>query len=154
MYDRIAIGINILFDWWFLQTVFYEFQSKLIGIKKPRKPRNDCLSEVEIITILIWFNLSGYKCFKHFYLNSWVFLKPYFPRMSSYRRFVLSEKKVFLIMNSFIQFLTKNYPKKTDVYYIDSTPLEVCKNQRIYRHKTFKGLAELGMSSCGWFFWF
>ncbi len=138
----------------FCKQFFYEFQSKLIGTRKYRKPRNDCLSEAEIMTILIWFNLSGYKCFKHFYLNSQFFLKPYFPRMPSYGRFVESEKKVFLVMNSFMQFLTKNYSKKTDVYYIDSTPLEVCHNQRIYRHKTFKGLAECGMSSCGWFFGF
>ena len=142
----------------FCKQFFCEFQKHLIGskekIKKLRKSRNDCLSEAEIITILIWFNLSGYKYFKHFYLNFYPFLKPYFPRMSSYGRFVLSEKKVFLVMNSFIQFLTKNYSKKTDVYYIDSTPLEVCKNQRIYRHKTFKGLAERGISSCGWLFGF
>lgn len=56
-------------------------------------------------------------------------------------------------MGSLIQFLTKN-SARTGVYYIDSTPLEVCKNQRIYRHKTFTGLAERGMSSCGWFFGF
>jgi hypothetical protein len=30
----------------------------------------------------------------------------------------------------------------------------VCKNQRIYRHKTFKGLAQRGVSSCGWFYGF
>ncbi len=138
----------------FCKQFFYELQSKLIGVKKFRKPRNDSLSEAEIITILVWFNLSGYKYFKHFYLNSYSFLKPYFPRMSSYERFVLVQEKAFLVMNSFMQFLTKNYSEKTDVYYIDSTPLEVCKNQRIYRHKTFKGLAERGMSSCGWFFGF
>ena len=53
-----------------------------------------------------------------------------------------------------MQFLAKNHSHKTDVYYIDSTFLEVCKNQRIYRHKTFNGLAARGVSSCGWFFGF
>ncbi len=130
------------------------FEKNLIGKKKFRRSRSDCLSEAEIITILIWFNISGYKCFKHFYLNSYSVLRLYFPRMSSYQRFVLSQKKVFLVMNSFMKFMTQNYSKKTDVYYIDSTFMEVCKNQRIYRHKTFKGLAARGMSSCGWFFGF
>ncbi len=56
-------------------------------------------------------------------------------------------------MNILMKFLTSS-AQKTDVYYIDSTFLEVCKNQRIYRHRTFKGLAERGVSSCGWFYGF
>jgi hypothetical protein len=34
----------------------------------------------------------------------------------------------------------------------DSTPLKVCHNRRIYRHKVFKGYAERGKSSTGWFY--
>ena len=37
---------------------------------------------------------------------------------------------------------------------MDSTPLHVCRNQRILIHKTFKGLAERGKCSMGWFFGF
>ena len=37
---------------------------------------------------------------------------------------------------------------------MDSTPLRVCHNQRILIHKTFKGLAEHGKCSTGWFFGF
>ena len=33
----------------------------------------------------------------------------------------------------------------------DSTPLRVCRNQRILIHKTFEGLAERGKCSMGWF---
>jgi hypothetical protein len=44
--------------------------------------------------------------------------------------------------------------KETGIYYIDSTPLPVCKNQRIHRHRTFKGVAERGYSSMGWFYGF
>jgi hypothetical protein len=139
----------------FCKQFFYEFQKHLIGSKKKiRKPRNDCLSEAEIITILVWFNLSGYKCFKHFYLSFFNNLQLYFPKSPSYERFVILQKKAFIAMNIFMQFLAKNHSHKTDVYYIDSTFLEVCKNQRIYRHKTFNGLAARGMSSCGWFFGF
>lgn len=36
----------------------------------------------------------------------------------------------------------------------DSTPLRVCRNQRILIHKTFEGLAERGKCSMGWFFGF
>ncbi|HRN10766.1 MAG TPA: IS982 family transposase, partial [Lachnospira eligens] len=36
----------------------------------------------------------------------------------------------------------------------DSTPLRVCRNQRILIHKTFEGLAERGKYSMGWSFGF
>lgn len=35
-----------------------------------------------------------------------------------------------------------------------STALKVCRNQRIHNHKVFKGLAEHGKSSMGWFYGF
>jgi hypothetical protein len=37
---------------------------------------------------------------------------------------------------------------------IDSTPLPVCHNRRIYSHKVFKDIAKRGKSSTGWFFGF
>ena len=40
------------------------------------------------------------------------------------------------------------------ISFIDSTPLCVCRNERILIHKTFKGLAERGKCSMGWFFGF
>ena len=38
---------------------------------------------------------------------------------------------------------------KTGMYYIDSTTLKVCRNQRIHRHKEFKDIAKRGRSSMG-----
>ncbi len=40
----------------------------------------------------------------------------------------------------------------TEVSYVDSTPVRVSKNKRIKRNKVFKGIAELGKSSMGFFF--
>ncbi len=42
----------------------------------------------------------------------------------------------------------------TGISYVDSTPLRVCKNKRIYNHKVFKGIATTGKSTMGWFFGF
>jgi hypothetical protein len=44
--------------------------------------------------------------------------------------------------------------KCTGISFVDSTPLRVCKNQRIHIHKTFKGIAQRGKCSMGWFFGF
>ncbi len=141
----------------FCNQFFYEYRKRLIGGGKRRQKfrfRNDRISEAEIITILLWFNLSGFKFFKHFYLSYNQNLKLFFPKIPSYKRFIFLQKRSLLPMNVFLKFLTEKTSKKTNVYYIDSTFLEVCKNQRIYRHKTFKGLAARGVSSCGWFYGF
>lgn len=42
----------------------------------------------------------------------------------------------------------------TGVAFIDSTPLAVCHNRRISRHRVFKELAARGKNSVGWFFCF
>jgi hypothetical protein len=137
----------------FCKKILPEFRKNLIDNGRKIRVRTDCLSEAEIITILIWFNLSGFNFFKHFYLSNNQNLKLYFPKIPSYKRFVFVQKKTFPLMNIFLKFLA-NSSEKTDVYYIDSTFLEVCKNQIIYRHKTFRGLAARGVSSCGWFYGF
>jgi hypothetical protein len=137
----------------FCKKILPEFRKNLIDGGRKIRVRTDCLSEAEIITILIWFNLSGFNCFKHFYLSFAVELKKNFPRIPCYERFVILQKKCFVLMNILMKFLADS-AQKTDVYYIDSTFLQVCKNQRIYRHKTFTGLAKRGFSSCGWFYGF
>ena len=40
------------------------------------------------------------------------------------------------------------------ISFVDSTPLKVCHNKRIPRHRVFEGLAERGKTSMGWFFGF
>ena len=51
-------------------------------------------------------------------------------------------------------YLQYNKGKETGIYYIDSTSLPICKNQRINNHKTFKDLANRGKTSMGWFYGF
>ena len=41
------------------------------------------------------------------------------------------------------------FGKSTGINFVDSTPIEVCDNHRIYSHKVFKGLAQRGKSSTG-----
>jgi hypothetical protein len=38
--------------------------------------------------------------------------------------------------------------------FVDSTSIKVCNNKRIFNHKVFKGIAERGKSTMGWFFGF
>ena len=51
--------------------------------------RESTLSKAEIMLIIILFHDSGYRCFKHFYLdNVCKHLRHLFPKVVSYNRFV------------------------------------------------------------------
>jgi Transposase DDE domain len=110
------------------------------------------LVESEIMTLLVLYHASRFKNFKAFY-NGVVLglLRPYFPGAPCYDRFLTLTKRVWALLAFF---LASRMGKKTDIYYIDSTPLAVCHNRRINRHKVFAGLAERGKTSMGWFFGF
>ena len=120
---------------------------------KRKYHRDGTMSKAEVIVILIMFHSSGYRCLKHFYLNHvCVHLRHLFPEVVSYNRFVELEKTVALPLAIFIKKVLLG--KCTGISFVDSTPLRVCRNQRIHIHKVFKGIAERGKCSMGWFFGF
>lgn len=69
-----------------------------------------------------------------------------------YNRFVELEREVAFPLIIFIKEVLLG--KCTGISFVDSTPLRVCRNQRIQMHKTFKGIAQRGKCSMGWFFGF
>ena len=111
------------------------------------------LSKAEVMVIMILFHGSGYRCLKHFYLEHVTnHLRHLFPKLVSYNRFVELEKEVAIPLALFIKKMLLG--KCTGISFVDSTPLRVCKNQRIHIHRTFKGIAQRGKCSMGWFFGF
>lgn len=111
------------------------------------------MSDAEVITILILFHGKGHRCLKHFYTQYVCkHLTDFFPKTVAYNRFVELQKKVVMMLAIFIKEVLLG--KCTGVAYVDSTPLRVCKQQRILIHKTFKGIAERGKCSLGWFYGF
>lgn len=111
------------------------------------------MSDAEIMVILILFHSGGFRCFKHYY-QEYVckHLAHLFPKRVSYNRFVELEKEVLLPLAIFIKQVLLG--ECTGISFVDSTPLRVCRNQRILIHKTFEGLAGRGKCSMGWFFGF
>jgi Transposase DDE domain len=114
----------------------------------PRGPRC-CLSESEIMTILICFHSSGFRNFKIFYKFLSEYFFKAFPNLPSYNRFIEIMKRVIFHLILFSQI---NSGKRTGIYYIDSTCLPVCHLKRSKRHKTFEEIAQYGRTSVGWFF--
>ena len=115
--------------------------------------RNSTMSKAEIMLIMILFHDSNYRCLKHFYQEQVCkHLRHLFPKVVSYNRFVELEREVAVPLALFIKKVLLG--KCTGISFVDSTPIRVCRNQRIHIHKTFKGIAQRGKCSMGWFFGF
>lgn len=109
-----------------------------------------CLSE--IMTLLVYFHRSAYRNFKAYYTDFVLKqLRPYFPNLVSYNRFVELMPRVLLPL---CLYLNRRKGKCTGIAFVDATSLSVCHNRRINRHRVFEGLAARGKTSMGWFYGF
>ncbi len=136
----------------FCQSFEPELNKFLLESDCKHRIRECRLSLSEIMTIVVQFHRSGYRCFKDFYLKS--IRRHYlhlFPTLVSYNRFVELMPKALLALCAFMK---SRYGKPTGISYIDSTGLAVCTNKRIRRHRTFRDDAGRGKSSTGWFYGF
>ena len=116
------------------------------------RTRTRSVCESEIITLVVCYHLSGYRTFKWFYLkHAQKYLSHYFPSLPSYNRFIELMADVLIPIAAFMQ---SRCGKGKGIAFVDSTPLCVCKNIRIPRHKTFKDVAGRAKSSTGWFYGF
>jgi hypothetical protein len=137
-------------DFW---KTFYPFwERQLITDGKVKRKRQTQLSMSEIVTIIINFHQSHYRNFKAYYLQHVkVNLRSEFPNLMSYNRFVELMPRALIPLLAYMRG-HKGYC--TGISFVDSTPLKVCHNHRIKRHKVFAGMAERGKTSMGWFFGF
>lgn len=111
------------------------------------------MSLSEIMTILIMFQLSNYRTFKWYYIKEVMkHQKADFPNLVSYNRFV--EIMRFALVPLLLYTIKARFGKCSGISFIDSTPLKVCDNHRIFQHKVFDGFAKRGKSSMGWFYGF
>ena len=124
-------------------------ERQLMASKSGPKQR---LSTSEIMTIVINFHQEGYRDFKHYYLNHVCrYLQTEFPNLVSYNRFVELMHTALLPLCAYLK---KRFGECTGIAFVDSTPLAVCHNRRIDRHKVFADLAARGKTTMGWFFGF
>ncbi len=118
----------------------------------PRRGPEPRLSASEIMTIVIHFHQQGYRDFKSFYQKHVrKHLRHEFPELVSYSRFVELMPRLLLVLCAYLQ---NRFGSCTGIAFVDSTPLAVCHNRRIERHRVFKNLAARGKSTMGWFYGF
>lgn len=129
-----------------------EFNKKLLedGTKKRIRRSKLCLSEV--MTITIWFHMSGYRTFKDYYTKyACKHLRSEFPDLVSYNRFVELMSGALLPL---CFYLRTRKGKCSGISFIDSMPISVCHNRRIRSHKVLSDAARRGKNSVGWFYGF
>lgn len=128
------------------------WEKTLLENGKKRRPKNRSMSDSEIITITIYYQLIGFRTFKWFYTNYLrKHLRSEFPNILSYNRFIELQSEILYPLTCFMQ---TRCGQSKGIAFIDATPLRVCQNIRIPRHQTFEGVAQRGKCSTGWFYGF
>jgi hypothetical protein len=127
------------------------YKKQLLSEGKIKRDRCCQLKLSEVLTILLAYHQSGMACFKYFYFYVLRYHRHLFPNLVSYSRFIVLVKRSFAPLLCMLKSLQGEI---TEYLFIDSTPMPVCHNLRINRHRTFQGLAERGKTSTGWFYGF
>ena len=116
--------------------------------QKTKRQRSFKMSPAEVMTLLILFQGSNYRDFKHYYTNHVPsVLTSEFPKRVSYNRCVELGQAVLIPLCAYL------YTRRVTlrgIAFVDSTPIKVCHNRQISRHRTFEGIE----NSVGWFYGF
>jgi transposase len=136
----------------FCQTFEPEFKKHLLDAGSIQRHRKSSLCLSEVLTLIIYFHLSGYRTFKDFYIRYVCrYLRDAFPSLVSYNRFVELMPATVVPLCAY---LNSRFGSCSGISFIDSLPLAVCHNRRIHSHKVFADLARRGKSSVDWFYGF
>jgi hypothetical protein len=130
-----------------------QFCKNLLSDGSGLRDRKSQLSMSEVMTICIYYHVSGYNKFKDYYEKDvCVHMKKDFHQLVSYNRFLELRQKIVFPLLIFAQlYATKHC---SGISFIDSFSLEVSHIRRASSHKTFKALAAKGKTSVKWFYGF
>jgi len=136
----------------FYQAFAPTWQQHLLPSPGQHRRRPSRLSPSEIMTLVIAFHDSDYRTFKHFHRKEvcrhW---RAEFPDLVSYQRLIECLPAVLVPLAAYLR---TRLERTRGIAFIDSLPLPVCHNRRIYSHQVFAGSAQRGKSSLGWFYGF
>ena len=129
-----------------------EWEKTLLTDGTRKRQRSGRMTMSEVMTIIIFFQMSHHRAFKNFYTGYLSrFYTAEFPNLLSYTRFREVMPTALVPLCSCFASL-KSEP--TGIEFVGSTSIKVCHNLRIQRHKTLSGLACRGKGTMGWFYGF
>ena len=77
------------------------------------------------------------------------------PNLPNYENFKKATNKSTVFILAFMNFLMEmNRKKESEIHYMDSTPITVYMNHKIYSNKVTKGIARRSKSTKGWWYGF
>ena len=126
-------------------------QSLLKQRSRRSRKRASGFSMSEMMCIVIGFHQARFRDFKAYYLLFSSQLKAFFPSLMSDSRFVQLMLRLWLPLTAFA---LNAKGACTGTSFVDSTSMEVCKVKRIKRNKVFRGIAQQGKMTKGWFYGF
>jgi Transposase DDE domain len=127
----------------------HDYERQLLSDGHRRRRRETSLSLSEIMTILIAFQTSHFRTFKHYYAYLLQHHRGDFPGLVSYCRFITWMPRATVPLFAYL--MSRCRGVITGINFIDSTALKVCGNKRITRHRVFDGIAAIGKNTMGWF---
>lgn len=136
----------------FWQQFAPQWERSRLSDARRRRRRATPLSMSELLTMVIWFHCSHYRTFKAYsteYVQ--VHLRAEFPQLVSDSRMVALLPRLAVPL---LCYLTTRRGACTGLSFVDSTPLRVCHKARIGQHRVFRGVAQRGKTSVGWFYGF
>ena len=134
----------------FCQWFEPQWRQRLLSSAARQRDRATQLSTSEVITIVIGFHQSGYRTFKAYYEQHVRYeMREAFPGLVSYNRCVELTGRVLVPLCAYLH---TRRGQATGLAFIDATPLAVCHNRRIHRHRVFAEQAARGRTSMGWFY--
>jgi hypothetical protein len=137
----------------FLIEFHPKLQRPLIGEDKGSKR---AMNKSEVMSILIFFHLSGFRNFKTYYQVAMKgIFRSYFRSVYPYEYFISLQSSLSVI-RVFEYCLCRHLPASQlhRQYCYNSTAIEVCHMQREKQHKVFKEIARKGKNSIGFFLGF
>jgi hypothetical protein len=134
----------------FYQAFVPVWQTHLLPSPGRHRRRAVRLSGSEMMTLVVAFQTSPYRHFKHFYLaevcRHW---RAEFPQLVSYQRLIECLPAVLVPLAAYLQ---TRLEITHGLAFIDSLPWPVCHNRRIHSHRVFAGVAQRARSSLDWFY--
>lgn len=136
----------------FMQGFYPVWEGQQLASGLRQRCRRGQLNLSEVMTIMIYFHQSHYRDFKAYY-RQYVQAQLWqeFPQLVSYSRFVQLMPQAVIPLTAYLQ---RRCQPTRGIAFVDSTALAVCDNRRIGRHRVFRGLAQRGKTSMGWFYGF
>lgn len=121
--------------------------------KNSNKGRKPTFTDSEIIVIILLRWKSTSISWKSFYYEVFPYYYPLFKKHVKYQNFIESIHRVsplFPKIISLLNFLAIG--KSKSLFYLDSTPIEVCNIKRASSNKVCKFIASRKKSTMGWFY--